>query len=120
MGRRRELRLHLALAVRVWGRDISGRPFEQDATTVDLTRTGVRLQGIRYLIEPGSVVQMQHRDSKARFRVRWAGKPQSKDHIGMELLKGEKFDWGRSIPIIPGDSFVNKLEEDDQDFKYLK
>ena len=36
----------------------------------------------------------------------------------MELLKGEKFDWGRSIPIIPGDSFVKRSRM--QDFKYLK
>ena len=53
MERRRELRLRLALQVRVWGTDHNGKSFEQDATTVDLTPRGVRLRrGICHPIEP--------------------------------------------------------------------
>ena len=101
MERRRELRLRLALQVRVSGTDFNGKSFEQDATTVDLTPRGVRLRGICHPIEPGLILQIQHGDSQARFCVRWVGESQSKDHIGLELLEGEKIDWGRAIPHIP-------------------
>jgi hypothetical protein len=120
MGRRQELRLRLELTVRLWGADVNGQPFEQYATTVDVTRTGARLKGILHPIQCDSIVEMQHRDSKAKFRVRWIGKPKAKDQIGLELIKREKFDWGRSIPIIPGDSFVIKPDDEEHDIKYLK
>ena len=41
MERRRELRFNIELPVRVWGTDISGKSFEQDAWTIDLSETGV-------------------------------------------------------------------------------
>ena len=120
MGRRRELRLHLLLTVRLWGTDIAGRCFEQDVTTLDLTATGVHLGGVCHPVAPGSILHMQYRDSKARFCVRWVGKGKSEGHIGLELLEGEKFDWGRTIPFIPGDAFTRKLIDEDADFGYLK
>ena len=104
MERRREERFQLELIVRVWGIDTDGRPFEQDAITVDLTRTGVRLRGICHPIEPGSVLQINHQDNKAKFRVRWVGGNELKDHIGLELLEGEQFYWSRTIPLAPVDS----------------
>lgn len=93
--------MQLALEVRVRGTDLGGESFEQDATTVDLTPSGVRLRGISHPIEPGSVLQIQRGDSEAKFCVRWVGKLKLNDHIGLELLEGEKIDWGRTIPHIP-------------------
>jgi hypothetical protein len=35
-------------------------------------------------------------------------------HIGLKLLDGETMNWGRTIPYIPGDSYV---EKDDYDIR---
>ena len=120
MGKRRELRLYLLLTVKVWGTDASGKRFEQHAKTIDLTATGVRLGEVHHSVEPGTILHLQHRDSMARFRVRWIGKDKSAGQIGLELLKGEKFDWGRRIPSIPGDAFTDERIDKHVDFKYLR
>jgi hypothetical protein len=121
MGTRRELRLQLALPVRVWGTDIDGKSFAQDATTVDLTTTGVQLEGVLQRIQRGSIVFIQHRGSKAAFYVRWIGRmgAESQGHVGLKLLEGEKFNWGRTIPCIPGDAFVKEEIEEYLEFKVL-
>ena len=77
MGMRRELRLYLALKVRVWGLDANGRGFEQDATTVDITGSGARLAGITCSLRSGCRIWLQHRGCKGNFWVRWVGKPET-------------------------------------------
>jgi hypothetical protein len=120
MGARRELRLFLRLPVRICGTDVEGRAFEQDATTVDITVTGVRLQGIQHPLERGKVVSIQYRSNKANYKVRWVKKPDNafNGHIGLKLMEPETMNWGRTIPQIPGDSFVEKADE--FDIKELK
>ena len=71
MGVRREIRLKLCLPVRICGVDVQGKAFEQEATTFDLTATGVRLQGITHALTRGGIVSIQYRTSKANFKVRW-------------------------------------------------
>jgi len=116
MGARRELRLFLRLLVQISGTDTEGKAFEQNAHTVDITATGVRLQGIKHPLERGNVISIQHRGNKANYRVRWVKKPDSAfdGHIGLKLLDGETMNWGRTIPCIPGDSYV---EKDDYDIR---
>ena len=116
MGARRELRLFLRLPVRISGIDTEGNAFEQDAQTVDITVTGVRLQGIKHSLERGNIISIQHRGNKANYKVRWVKKPDSAfdGHIGLKLLDGATMNWGRTIPCIPGDSYV---EKDDYDIR---
>ena len=71
--RRNEERLRLALPVRVWGMDVAGDLFEQDATTVDVARTGTRLRGITSPLEKGSIISVRQAKHKERFRVMWLG-----------------------------------------------
>ena len=120
MGARRELRLFLHLPVRISGVDAKGKGFEQDANTVDITITGVRLKGITHPLERGGIISIQYRGNKAKFRVRWVKKPDSAlhGHIGLKLLDGETMNWGRTIPCILGDAYVEK--PDDFDIKELK
>jgi hypothetical protein len=115
MGARRELRLFLHLPVRITGVDAGGNGFEQDATTIDMTVTGVRLQGITHPLERGGIISIQYRGNKAKYRVRWVKKPDSAlhGHIGLKLLDGETMNWGRTIPCILGDAFVEKPDEYD-------
>ena len=115
MGARRELRLFLHLPVRITGVDAGGNGFEQDATTIDMPVTGVRLQGITHPLERGGIISIQYRGNKAKYRVRWVKKPDSAlhGHIGLKLLDGETMNWGRTIPCILGDAFVEKPDEYD-------
>jgi hypothetical protein len=108
MGARREMRLYLCLPVRISGVDAKGEAFEQDATTLDLTATGVRLEGITHALKLGGIVNIQCRGSKANFKVKWVGMPDTALHgqVGLKLIEQEMMNWGRTIPCIPGDAFV--------------
>jgi diguanylate cyclase (GGDEF)-like protein len=104
-GTRREQRFLIALPVQLWGMDIDGAMFEQDAATIDITTTGARLQGITPALQRGCIVGVKHQSSKARYRVVWVGDPgsASERHVGLQLIDGGKFIWGRALPRIFGD-----------------
>jgi hypothetical protein len=106
MGNRRELRHTLVVPVRIWGMDATGQMFEQYATTVDVTTTGVRITGIKHELHRGCVIGVEHCSSRARYRVTWVGS--TEDHrpgeVGARLVETGKFIWGRVIPRVFGDS----------------
>jgi diguanylate cyclase (GGDEF)-like protein len=104
-GTRREQRLCVALPVQIWGMDLDGALFEQDAATIDITTTGARLTGITHSLQRGCVIGVKHQTSKARYRVVWVGEASSATprEIGIQLIDGGKFIWGRAIPRIFGD-----------------
>jgi diguanylate cyclase (GGDEF)-like protein len=107
-GARREQRLRIALPVQFWGMDLDGALFEQDAVTVDITTTGARLKGITHLLQRGCVVGVKHQNSKARYRVVWVGDAGSatEGQVGLQLIDGGKFIWGRTLPRIFGDDQI--------------
>ncbi len=115
MGTRREIRLYLCLPVRICGADAQGKAFEQDAATLDLTATGVRLQGITHALKLGGIVSLRYRGHKAKYKVKWVGMPDTALHgqVGLDAMGQETINWGRAIPCIPGDAFV-KLEDTDE------
>lgn len=106
MARRREERLTLVLNVRVWGMDSDGKPFSQNAQTVDITRMGARVGPITCLKKPGEVIAMQYGEEKARYRVIWVGRmgTPTGGMVGLHCVEPEKFifksAWpkGRAIP----------------------
>ncbi len=121
MGLRSEMRLYLCLPVRVCGVDAQGDAFEQDATTIDVTTTGVRLQGITHGLKLGGIVSIQCRGNKANFKVRWVGMPDTAldGQVGLKLTGQKAMNWGRTIPCIPGDAFVGQEGTDDYRNKIL-
>jgi diguanylate cyclase (GGDEF)-like protein len=104
-GTRREQRLRIALPVQLWGMDLDGALFSQEAVTIDITTIGARLNGITHSLQRGCVVGVKHQNSKARYRVVWVGDPGSanKGQVGLQLIDGGKFIWGRTLPRIFGD-----------------
>ncbi|HUO60162.1 MAG TPA: hypothetical protein VMU24_05800 [Candidatus Acidoferrales bacterium] len=101
MGKRQELRFDMALSVRIWGLDEDGKVFEEEATTIDVTTTGARLRGVTRSLHRGSVIGIRHRNSSARYRVTWVGEAENGEReIGVQLLEGGKFIWGRVLPRI--------------------
>ena len=84
--------------------------FEEYATTVDVTTTGAHIAGIKRPLQRGCVIGVEHRSSRARYRVTWVeseedGKP---GKVGVQLIETGKFIWGRVIPRV----FVNSEDVD--------
>jgi hypothetical protein len=79
--------------------------FEQDAVAVDITTSGARLTGITHLLQRGCVVGVKHQNSKARYRVVWVGDASSaaEGQVGVQLIDGGKFIWGRALTRIFAD-----------------
>ncbi|MGH9601075.1 MAG: PilZ domain-containing protein [Terriglobales bacterium] len=96
---RKEPRTNMRLPVRVFGIDDKNRPFNLIAQTVDITPIGARLRGIKHL-EVGSVVQIEHQKTRARYRVVWIGGhgTENDSHLGLECLEPAKCIWGDALP----------------------
>ena len=52
------------------------------------------------------MIGVEHRSSRARYRVTWVGSAEEDrpGDIGVQLLETGKFIWGRVIPRVFGDS----------------
>jgi hypothetical protein len=100
MARRREERIIISLPVRLWGMDVNGKPFTQNASSVDITRLGARLQGVSCQIQHGDIIGVQHGTDKARFRVIWVARPGSRNEgqIGVHCVEAGKYIWGTIQP----------------------
>ena len=100
MARRREERIIISLPVRLWGMDVNGKPFTQNASSVDITRMGARIQGVTCQIQHGDVIGIQHGSDKARFRVIWVARPGSRNEgqIGVHCVETGKYIWGAVQP----------------------
>jgi hypothetical protein len=98
--RRMELRHPLVLPVRIWGLDATGQMFEQNATTVDVTTKGAFLTGVTHRLQRGCVIGVEHRSSRARFRVTWVESTQDDGprKVGVQLIEAGRFIWGRVVP----------------------
>jgi hypothetical protein len=104
--KRLDVRHSLALPVRVWGMDATGQMFEEHATTVDVTTTGAHITGIKHLLQRGCVIGVEHRSSRARYRVTWVESADDgkSSRVGVHLIETGKFIWGRVIPRVFVDS----------------
>ena len=90
----RELRVNLQLDVRVWGIDNLGKPFSQNARTIEISALGARLMGVQR-VQEGDIIGIQYGQAKARFRVVWIGKEGSEQpgSVGVECVEPGKCIW---------------------------
>jgi PilZ domain len=100
MGTRREPRVPAKLPVRIFGSDATGRPFSENVRTVDISRYGAKLEGMKALLAAGEVVGMSHGASKGRFVVQWAGQPETSQAGQLGLLNNapDKWTWEMKLP----------------------
>ncbi len=75
MGNRCEERVPLALRAVIWGADVDGNVFVEEAQTLDISTTGARIQGLSRRVEVGTILGVQHGDNRGRFRLVWVGTP---------------------------------------------
>jgi len=94
--RQKESRSQQAVRVWVYGNDPQGNPFSQTAYSVDVSRSGARLEGVGFLTAPGMTVEIKRGWKKARFRVVWVGEPGTNraGQVGVLCLEPDKNIWG--------------------------
>jgi hypothetical protein len=100
----------LAKTIQVWvrGVDRSGNPFVQSAHTIDIGKSGARLDGLGYLTGPGEIVQVKRGWRKARFRVVWIGQLGSAEanQVGICCVEPDKDIW--RVPIAESETGKDK------------
>jgi hypothetical protein len=100
MSRRSEPRLAEEAAVRIFGMDSQGRPISVATSTLDISRTGVRLGGVRCWGFPGEIIGVRHGTEKARFRIVWIGAPgtQMEGQIGLQCVEIGRYIFSVTLP----------------------
>ena len=103
MGKRKEPRSQRALAVRVLGMDVNGRPILETVQTVNISRHGVVIEGLRSRVNPGEVVSLQYKDRKVRYRVVWEGEAGTEraGQLGLEQVNLHDDLWQKDLPAPP-------------------
>jgi PilZ domain-containing protein len=87
--------------VRVVVRGTDPNPFIQTAYSVDISRTGARLDDVGYLVKPGATVAVERRwHGRARYRVVWVGHigTEQANQVGLVCLDAEKNIWNLKLP----------------------
>jgi hypothetical protein len=71
LGKRRDPRVDVALPVLLTGTDVNGRPLDQRAITINISRRGALLEGIHGMLGPGDIISLARLHKKEQFRVAW-------------------------------------------------
>jgi len=90
-GVRREARAAGCKPVTVLGKDALGNPFSQNTFTVEISASGVRLQGLPRLARD-SILLLECGEKRARYRVVWIGDKEGgvEEQVGLECLEPSK------------------------------
>jgi len=107
MGQRREARKDVAVSVRIFGTDASGRPFSENVSTIEVSREGARLGGVRAELKAGETIGLTYKNNKGRFHVRWVGLPgtASAGQVGLQMVPSERSLWDFPLPAPGIDEF---------------
>ena len=84
---RRELRTQADLAVRISGRDASGKLFAQSAVASSISGGGALLSGMARKVRSGDLIWIEYQDRKARFRIVWVRDSQSKQKTQVAVTR---------------------------------
>ena len=95
---RREPRNSEIFRVWVQGIDLNGNSFRQSAQSLDVSRSGARLDGLGMLTLPGTTIEVRRHWRRALFRVVWTGKRGTAEanQIGIVCLEPGKNVWNIS------------------------
>src|SRR6266700_741782 len=93
--RRRELRTQVDLAVRISGRDASGKLFAQSAVASSISGGGALLSRMAPKVRLGDLIWIEYQDRKARFRIVWMRDSESeqKTQAAVHKLENEECPW---------------------------
>jgi hypothetical protein len=89
----------MVLPVRVWARDVSNKPIQELAHTLDITPNGARLGAIHNPLKVGDKVMLQYHQRKIQFRVVWIMPLEgtSEYQVGLETVGSGAETWGLEL-----------------------
>jgi len=85
----------MILPVHLTGKDSEGTPYSVLVHTLDFSRLGARLGGIRQQLRVGETVTLEYKRRRAQYAIRWVGVPgtRSEQQAGVESLGPQNFLW---------------------------
>ncbi len=92
---RSDRRFDISLPVRLTANDMNGDPFEQEVMTINVSRTGALLNGIRGRLQLGSQVSLVRLHKQEQFLIVWVGEENtSRAHqIGVSAVDSASSFW---------------------------
>jgi methyl-accepting chemotaxis protein len=92
---RRDARIDMSLPVRLIATDINGAALEEDVTTINISRRGALLRGIRGKLRVGSKVSLARQHRQEEFHVEWVGEGNTlrTGQIGVSALNSTSSFW---------------------------
>jgi len=105
---RREPRKDIRVPVRIFGTDVSGKPFNENVHTVNVSRSGAMVIEIRTELKIGEIIGLSYGKSKARYEVRWVGRAGTdKENLaGLQNVKTDESVWDFPLPAAGPDDEV--------------
>jgi hypothetical protein len=107
MGQRREPRKVISVPVRIFGTDAGGRPFSENVATLNVSKEGAAIAGVKAQIKVGEIVGLTYGKNKGRFCVKWVGQfgtPRA-GRVGLVNVSPEKTMWDFPLPSPSFDEF---------------
>jgi hypothetical protein len=100
MGRRSQPRERIEVPVRIFGTDSNGQIFSDKALTVNVSRNGAELTGVRADLGLDEIVGLTHGNNRVHFRVKWIGEAETPQagHVGLLNIAPEKPLWDFTLP----------------------
>jgi hypothetical protein len=100
MGRRSQPRNNNAVPVRIFGTDSHGQVFSEKVSTVNVSRKGAQLAGVRPDLGLDEIVGLTYGTNRVHFRVKWIGEPGTPraGYLGLLNIAPEKPLWDFPLP----------------------
>jgi hypothetical protein len=101
MGRRSQPRKQIEVEVRIFGTDSESRVFSEKVFTVNISRKGTELAGVRPELGLDEIVGLSYGTNRGHFRVKWIGEPETTNAgcLGLLCIAPEKPLW--DFPLSP-------------------
>jgi methyl-accepting chemotaxis protein len=98
---RTDRRFQMSLPVRLTATDVNGDPLEQEVRTLDVSRKGALLTGVRAKLQLGSQVSLSRSNREEKFLIAWVGKENSPKagQIGVSAIDPASSFWNDVIQI---------------------
>jgi hypothetical protein len=97
---RREPRKDIRVPVRIFGTDASGKAFNENVYTVNVSRSGAMVIEVNTQLKVGETIGMVYGQTKSRYQVRWVGSPNrpGANLAGLQTVKTEDVIWDFPLP----------------------
>ncbi|MGH9513530.1 MAG: PilZ domain-containing protein [Terriglobales bacterium] len=107
MGHRREPRVEKNLQVRIFGTDFHGKIFSEKVNTVNISKHGVQVSGVKAVLRLDEIVGLCQGQNKGQFQIKWIGETgtPTAGHLGLLNLNPEKPLWDFALPTTQLDTF---------------